>query len=190
MALTQSQLNGLEYLKGIYNLSLSTALYIGALDVENDRIKLLNARKKMLDDINTIYKLGQKYPQFQIEALYAKLQHVQKSKFTMAEFYEFLDYLNHENYRVGDVSKLLFEIDRKIYFLGTLTTHYMPEYLISLLIVNNIVDEFTVIGRLSDFKKGLYTEQNKLVDLSVEEISKIIEILQSYEDTRELSPLI
>ncbi len=190
VALTQSQLNGLEYLKGIYNLSLSTALYTGALDVEDDRIKLLNARKKMLDDINTIYKLGQKYPQFQTETLYAKLQYIEKSKFTTADFYEFLDYLNHENYRVGDVSKLLFEIDRKIYFLGTLTTHYMPEYLISLLTVNNIVNEFTARGRLSDFKKGLYTEQNKLVDLSVEEISEIIEILQSYEDTRELSPLI
>jgi len=189
IVLTQSELAGVEYLKGIYHLSLSTAIYTGVLGTEDDAIKLSLIRKNMLDDINAIYQLRDKHPQFQNETLHKYLKKIETSKLTEEDLYEFLDYLNHENYAAGDISKLLFEKDRKLYFLASLTTHYMPEFLISLHTVNNIINKFEEKGALSTFEKRLYTEQNKLVELSTEELSGIIKLLNPYEDTKELSSL-
>lgn len=190
VVLTQSELDGVEYLKAIYALSISTSLYIGALDLDEAPQILSAKHQEMIDDIDTIYQLQQKHPRFTDDALHENLQKIQDTKVSTVDFYEFLDYLNHENYRIGDISKLLFEKDRKLYFLSSLITHYMPEYLISLHIVNNIVNEYVRKGSLSTFKMSLYTEQNKLVGLSVEEIFGIIQLLRSYEDTKKLNPLI
>ncbi|MFC2073933.1 ATP-binding protein [Campylobacterota bacterium] len=188
--LTKSELDGVEYLKAIYALSISTSIYVGALDVNDDPINLSVKRKAMIDDINSVYVFRQKHPQFKNETMRINLQKIEASEFSKTDYYEFLDYLNHENYRIGDISKLLFEKERKLYFLSSLITHYMPEYLISLHTVNNIFNEYIQKGKLSTFKTSLYTEQNKLVALSVKEIYEIIQLLKPYEDTEELKPLI
>lgn len=183
ITLAQSELAGIQYLKGIYHLSISTAVYAGALSIVENPLKLSLIKKSMLDDINAIYVLHDEYPQFKNQNFYAYLKRISTSEHEEEDLYAFLDYLNHENYTAGDTSKLLFEYDRKLYFLSALTTHYMPEFLISLHTINNIINKFKTKGSLSHYEKALYTQQNKLVELSAEEISGIIRLLKPYDDT-------
>ena len=190
LAFTQSELAGVAYLKAIYKLSVSLALYKEGLEVDMAAETQLSLKEEMKKDIDALYLLLKKFPQFKNDILNKKLIRLSNNEFTDEEYYAFLDYINHENYKIGDISRLLFEEDRMSYFLGTLITHYMPEYLISLLIVHNKAEEFKYKGFLDKDQKRLYTEQNKLIYLSAQELEEIITLLKPYPQAHKLHPLI
>jgi len=183
----QNEIHGVEYLKAITTISTSIARYEGESYLDKDRVYL---EKEILQNIDAIYHLQKKYPKFINNDFNDKLQNLKKFNISAEEYYAFLDYVNHENYRIGDVSELLFELNRKTYFLVSLITHYLPEYLISTAIAHNIVEELIHIGYLSDDKTNLFLEQTKLVYLSAQEINEIIGLLSEYEDTTTLSKYI
>ncbi len=188
--LTQSELAGVDYLKGIHKLSISLSLYKESLEINEDKEAQDILKRDMIKDIKNIYHLLKEHPQFANKELQDRLELLSNIQFADDEYYEFLDYLNHENYRVGDTSQLLFEEDRKLYFLGTLITHYLPEYLISLIIVHNKIEEFAHNNTFSDTQKKLFTEQNKLIKLSLNELDGIISLLKPYPETAKLASLI
>lgn len=190
LSFTQSELAGVSYLTGIYRLSISLALYKEGLEIDEPKELQLALKLDMIKDIDALYILLKKYPQFTNKKLHKKLVKLSNSQFNDAEYYEFLSYVNHENYKIGDISRLLFEEDRKLYFLGSLTTHYLPEYLISILIVHNKIEEFKHNKTFNDEQKRLFTEQNKLIHLSLEELNGIISLLKPYPETEKLSTLI
>lgn len=187
---TNSELAGVDYLKGLYKLSISLALYKEALEIHEDKKTQFILKNDMINDINFIHLLLQKYPQFTNKELQEKLSRLSNDQVDDNEYYDFLDYINQENYRIGDTSKLLFEEDRKLYFLGTLLTHYLPEYLVSFIIVHNKIEEFQHNPIFTDEQKKHFTEQNKLINLSLEELSSIISLLDPYPETAKLSSLI
>ena len=190
LKLTKKELNGLEYLKSLYSFSISLSFYKESIAAGAHADKIIIRKEKLNKDINSIYALREKYPQFKSKELHQHLHQLEASQFRDLEYYQFLDFINHENYRIGDISGLLFEKDRKVHFLASLITHYMPEYLISLLVVHNHVEEFIVDGNLSEEQKNIYTEQYKLMQLSTDELYEIIELLKPYKETEELFALI
>ena len=190
LSYTQQESAGVEYLKSIHQLSISLALYIEFVELEAKQTEMLETKKRIYREIDKIYLLRKKYPQFKNDELHRQLERLRDSKLEGNEYYDFLDYVNHENYRAGDISRLLFEQDRKVYFLASLLTHYLPEYLISALIVHNKLEEFKYKGSLNEKEKNLYIEQNKLVFLSSDELHEIIALLKPYDETHNLSRVI
>jgi len=191
LSFTQSELDGIIYLKDIYRLSISTALYQGDLTFEDDKSIIKHSKNKIKKHIDLIMLHQGQFPQFKNNEFNKNIHNLKNLTIEDDDkFYEFLDYINHENYRIGDISKILFEEDRKSYFLGALITHYMPEYLISTISSHNIVEELLRNGSISDSKRDIFTEQNKLMYLSSEEISEIIKLLKEYDDTKILSRII
>lgn len=181
--ITAHQLTGIEYLRGLYKLS------IGLIEIGKYKENMGAADANILNCIDDIYVLQKKYPEYKNISLNEKLESIKKQKLNEEEYYDFLDSINHENYTIGDISELLFEEDRKLYFISSLVTHYMPEYLISILITHNIVEEYHENGQVSKLKQRLYIEQNKLTELSLEEIDGIVKLLKVYKSTQKLSLL-
>ncbi len=186
---TKSELDGVKYLKGIYNIAIDLAIYQGFVETKDSKEKIESSRKSLLSSIDAIYTLQKKYPQFKDSQFNKQLEQIKKPEMHEKIIYEFFDYINHENYRIGDVSKLLFETDRKVYFLGSLITHYMPEYLISVLITHNVAEEFLHKNSISDYKMERFIQHNKLMYLSSEELTNIIKSLKPYDDTKKLQNL-
>ena len=190
LSYTQQESAGVEYLKSIHQLSISLALYIEFIELEAKQSEMIDTKKRIYSEIDAIYLLRKKYPQFKNDELHRQLERLRNSTLESHEYYNFLDYINHENYRAGDISRLLFEQDRKVYFLGSLLTHYLPEYLISALVVHNKLEEFSRKGNLDKEAKNLYIEQNKLVYLSSDELYEIIGLLKPYDEMQNLSRMI
>lgn len=186
----KEELVGVEYLNAVYNLAISVATYQGSVETKDTKENLDASKKELLNNIETIYGLQSRYPKFKDETFNSYLKKIKTFQTDVQTNYQFFDYINHENYRIGDVSKLLFEEDRKTYFLTSLTTHYMPEYLISILITHNIAEEFLHNGSISDYKMSKYIEHNKLMYLSSEEIYNIIKLLRPYKETKKLQDTI
>ena len=186
LAFTKSELRGIAYLENIYYLGINVALHQGNISFESDSKEVDKSRKKINQYIDLIHKQQKEFPEFKNNEFNLKLENLKKFS-NSNDFYLFLDYLNHENYRIGDVSKLLFENDREAYFLSSLITHYMPEYLISTIISHNIVEELMRKGSVNNTKKDIFTEQNKLMYLSSKEIYGIIKLLSEYDDAKILS---
>jgi len=175
---TKNEYNGIIYLKSIFNLTFDVA---SGLEFYNNRLN-----DTILNDIDKLYSLQKEYPEFKYDQLNKHLESIKNSKNEESYYYEFLDFINHENYRIGDVSGLLFESDRKMYFLSSLVTHYMSEYIVSINISHNIAEDFLHKGDISTAKKSLFIEQTKLSYLSSEEINAIIQMLGRYEDSNNL----
>ena len=190
LTVTKSELAGVEYLKKIYTLSINIATYIESIETEQGEEAERFFLAELYKNVEDIHLSLDKYPQFSNPDILNRLNDIKNPQLKTKDYYDLLDYLNHENYAIGDVSRLLFEEDRTLYFLSSLATHYMPEYLISILIVHNKVEELNVKGKLSLSAETLYTEQNKLLDLSTAEVSGIIELLSSYEKRHKLLSLI
>ena len=187
--LAKNELYGVEYLKNIYQLSINTAIYHGLLSLHEQEHTLTQEKEKFLSSIDKVLFLQKKYPQFRNDIFKKKLMLLKQDRADDKVYSDFLEYINHENYRIGDISKLLFEEERKIHFLGSMITHYMPEYLISVLISHNIANIFNYKGYIDEKKKSLYIEQSKLVYLSSQELNSIIKLIAPYPDTKKLSSL-
>ena len=191
LAFTKSKLKGVSYLKDVYQLSINVALYQGDLIFEENKYILNKSKEKVYKYIDIINKDIKIYPEFKDDNFLQKVNNLKNlNKNNQDEFYSFLDLANCENYRIGDISKLLFEKDRKFYFLSTLITHYIPEYLISMLQAHNIIEELITKGQISDEKRDIFIEHNKLIYLSSKEIKDITKIISNYEDTKELDVII
>jgi PAS domain S-box-containing protein len=189
LSITKEELRGVEYLDSLFKLTISITSYEALLDIEAQKKQLDSARKLVLNNITILHTLQNRYPNFKNDYLDKQLELGKNDKVTEKEYYDFLEYINKENYRIGDLSKLLFENDRKLYFLSSLMAHYLPEYLISTTIKHNLVKEFAHEGFISDFKKNLYTEQSKLVYLNSDELDGIIELLSPYKNAKKLTLL-
>ena len=186
ISVTQSEIHGLSYLKVLYKLSINIAMLNNTNNEEHDS-KIIH--KKILLNIVDLYALQKKHPAFINPDLNKELEKLKRFKMTNQEYYDFLEFVGLENYRIGDVSKLLFERDRKMYFLSSLATHYMPEYLISALIIHNIVEDLKGHSQRKNnnilhSKENIFTQQTKLLYLSSEEINVIIQEVGKYEDSQ------
>jgi len=106
------------------------------------------------------------------------------------DYYNFCDYMNYVNYIVGDSSEILFSKDREKYFLGTLMTHYLPELLTSLRLSQNILKKYKNNNSITKREKNIFTEHNKLIYLSSDEVDNIIKLLNKYRDTKNLQDTI
>ena len=183
LSITNNELEGIEYLKGVNKLTVSLISYRSVQNLKNDNTQVDNAKKLLLKHIQNIHTLQVKYPQFKNSLFNQKLSFEKISAMSEDQYYKFLGSINHENYEIGDISKILFEEDRKIYFLGSLMTHYLPEFLISALISHNKINEFYINGHISLKNRNIFTEQNKLFHLSTQELSEIIKLLEPYKET-------
>lgn len=177
---TINKISGIEYLKLLHRLSF---------DAVNSQDKYIT-NQSMKENINAIYALQKKHPKFNNPLLNNYLRSMQESKKNYSDYFEFFDFINHENYVVGNTAELLFSREKKKYFLGTLMTHYLPEFFISLGISRNLLNELVNNGYINNIKKSIYIEQNKLVYLSSEELYNIISLLGEYEDTKPLNIII
>lgn len=177
---TINKISGIEYLKLLHRLSF---------DAVNSQDKYIT-NQSMKENINAIYALQKKHPKFNNPLLNNYLRSMQESKKNYSDYFEFFDFINHENYVVGNTAELLFSREKKKYFLGTLMTHYLPEFFISLGISRNLLNELVNNGYINNIKKSIYIEQNKLVYLSSEELHNIISLLSEHEDTKPLNIII
>jgi len=176
---TKSGIHGLSYLSTLYKLSVN----ITSLNNTNiTQLKRDTLEKNILNNINTLYSIQKENKSYVNTTFNVNLEKLKQFNMTTQEYYTFIELMRLENYRIGDVSKLLFQRDRKIYFLSSLATHYMPEYLNSFLINHNIVEELQ--GDIYFFKEDIFAEQKKLISLSSSEISAIIEGVSEYQDTK------
>jgi len=154
LELTEYKLTGVVYIQMLFHLG------IGLVELDNlthhNKIVQKNALKKDINnDIKALLDLQQLNTKFKDEAFNNDLKSFVKEDKKSEHMHDFLELLNHENYRIGDNAHLLFEEDREVYFLASLTTHYMPEYLFSLLLVDDVVHELHHNFQLSDYKKRL-----------------------------------
>ena len=186
LSVIDSQLSGVHYIKEIYSLSLNVVQYVGNKTLYNSDRFVAENRQKISQHIKTLITLQQKDHRFQNPTFIKQLEEMKTFKMSEDQYYEFLDFINHENYAIGDSSKLLFTEDQELYFLSSLITHYMPEYLISLYITHNIIEELQDKVEVSDKKKNIFIEQNKLLYLSSQEVAGIIKRLGEYEDAKAL----
>lgn len=187
LELTKSELYAVGYIQIIYHLGIDI-VDLKNLYMSNAKESVIHAMQENINrDIDSIFALQEEYPKFINTAFNDELQKMRNLDFNNTQYLEFLDLINHENYRIGDVSSLLFEANREVYFLGTLLTHYMPEYILSLLLSDSFIKEFYYKGSLSQEKKNLYIEQNKLVYLSSKEVAGIIKLLTPNKEVKKLS---
>jgi len=195
---TKNKINGIEYLKKLHKLSFSTISYYENNNEEvlhnNNEEVLQNNLESLQADINNIYDFQKMYPKFINPVFNKHLKSLKQSivnrNTDATDYFDFLDYINHENYIAGNRAELLFINDKKRYLLGTLLTHYLPEFHISLGISDNILDMYAKNGYINDTTKNMYIEQNKLVFLSSEEVGNIINLLDEYSDTKHLAAII
>jgi signal transduction histidine kinase/CheY-like chemotaxis protein len=176
---TKSEIHGLSYLTTLYKLSVNIAS-LNNKNISESKRKLFEGR--VLKNIDFLYSLQKDNAAYIDKDFNDLLERLKQFNMSTQEYYNTIELIGLENYRVGDASKLLFEKDRKIYFLSSLSTHYMPEYLVNTLINRNIVEELQV--DVSHSKEEIFKEQRKLISLSAEEIYAIIKVIAKYEDTR------
>lgn len=189
LTITKQESSGVEYLKSMYKIAIYAAVYQGFWEVKDSKKNIETSQVLLQSEIENIYALQKKYPQFKSDEFNYHLEKIKSSKMNAEANYNFFESINNENYKIGDISNLFFEKDRKTYFLVSLVTHYMPEFLISILINHNIAEEFQATNSLSDYKIAEYAEQNKLIYLSSQEINSIMKMLIQYDDTKNLRTL-
>jgi len=185
---TQNKLEGVEYISSLHKLSIDMAKYF-QIQTIHKQDKILH-KSIVINDIETIFKLQERYPHFVNQEFNRKLQKVQTLNITKYDAYNFIDRVNKENYAIGHLSEIHFQESGELYYLGTLVTHYMPEYLLSTLIAHGILEEYLIDGTISDKDKNIFIEQNKLMYLSLEELSTIVKLLNSYTHTSKLQNIL
>jgi len=180
-----SQISGVEYLEALHTLSISVA---NNMAEESNHFK--THQDELRKVIDKVIEFQEQNLDFKDNAFKVTLENIYKGKIYKDDNYVFLNSLNHRNYTIGDISKLLYVDDRELYLLGTLVTHYIPEFLISSVISHNIVKKFKTTKSLSNQDKIIFTQQNKLVYLSISEVEEIITLLDSYSNAKHLKSYI
>jgi len=181
------QIDGLEYLNKIASLNTVITDYVSSTSHKTDAKKLRTIFKEVNFNIDAIYEHQKENKEFSNKKLNRQLELIKKFEFSQEEYYEFLETINHENYRVGDKAKLMLFQDRELYFFGSLTTHYTPEFIISGILTHYLIQELRYKGSISDEKKKLLLERIKLTYLSGEEIHTIVRLLEPSSTTEQLT---
>ncbi len=175
---TQSEQYGVVYIQMLNHVGIDAIRIQTSILQKASQTELFKLQNDLEGDIVTLFSLQKEHALYQNKIFNQKLSLI--TSLHESDFlFTFIDELNKEIYRVGDVSKLLFEADRTLYFLGSLLTHYMPEYLLSILLTDNMMQEYAKRGALSATKKKRFLEERKLVRLSTEEVYEIIVLLTS-----------
>ncbi len=173
------QLDGLEYITNISALTMHVTKYVGAVSSDTSSKELRVIYKDINNCVNAIYAQQKLSKEFINPELNKQLQKIKKFEVSEDGYYQFLDTINHENYRIGNISKLMFFQENELFFLSSLITHHMPEYMISLIITHHIVQESSYLKTITDKKKNIFIEQTKLANLSEEEMHSIIDLLDN-----------
>ncbi len=187
---TEIQIDGLNYLKRISLLTISIIKYMRGISYDVTKEELPHIHKDVTLYVENIYKHQNKTTKFINKDLNTQLELIKLFETSESECYKFLETINHENYVIGDKSKLVYVEDRELFLLGSLISHYMPEYLISSLLSHNIIEEFRYKNTLSNEKKNIFIEQTKLTFLSAEELNEIISLTKEYKNTQMLQTYI
>ncbi len=190
LASTINKSSGVDYLKSLHTISMDATKCQGYIALGNRDRDQSQREKSIIKNIETIHTLEKDHPHFYDETLHKHLTRLKAFNMRYNEYYDFFDYINHENYIIGNKAEILFSKNRQKYFLGTLMTHYLPEFFISIGILHNILKEYVAYEHIDNIKKNIFIEHNKLVHLSSNELSNIIGLLNEYDDTKMLSALI
>jgi len=188
--LISNELKGLEYLKKLYLFTNNIVEYKFTVDLKKSRKNLGDFELVISQQIDSLRLLRKENFDFYDDLLSKELDKIESFTFTDSDFYELLELINNESYRIGDKAGLFFQANRKIYYLNSLITHYLPEYIIRVSITKNIADFKLKNGVISDDQRNIYIEQNKLVLLSLSELKTIIKFLEPYEDTKIIQKII
>lgn len=183
---TENKINGVVYLDLLHKLSANVVAYQGCLVLYDRVVETNETIENIKENIDNIYVFLDINKEFKNIALDKHLTNILEFNMKYEDYYHFFDYLNNEFYKIGNSSELLFSQDKERYFLGTLVTHYVPEFFISLGISNNILKEYNQNKYLTSDRKSIFIEHNKLVHLSSEELNNIISLLNEYKDTKVL----
>jgi len=186
LELLSKELKGLEYLKNLYLFTNNLIEYKFEVDLQKSRDGLESFEAEISGEITSLKNFRKDNFNFYNDALSKELTKVTTFTYSDSEFYELLELINNESYRVGDKAGLFFQTDRKVYYLNSLLTHYLPEYIMSLSIIKHITEYHLLNGSISDAQRYVYIEQNKLVFLSMSELSTIIAFLEPYKDTNNI----
>ncbi|MEA3492130.1 MAG: HAMP domain-containing sensor histidine kinase [Campylobacterota bacterium] len=181
LQMVQNQLSGVDYLKSIQELSMTEAYYQENSKQHTDEI---------IKSIEKIYQIQNRYPLFRNQPFNNQLSFIEKNRLSVDNYYDFFDTINHENYRIGDVAELHFFDDREKYFLGTMITHYLPEFSISIAICHNIMEHYHKDKKINNTMKSIFIENLKLIYLSADEVEGIIKLLSQHHHSSTLSSLI
>ena len=178
LKITQSEEYGVVYIQMLNHVGID-AIHLHTARLKKAHAKELERLKTDLQsDIESLYLMQKDHKGYENKSFNQKLSLL--STLEGSEYiFEFIGNLNKEIYRIGDISKLLFEADRTLYFLGSLLTHYMPEYLFSIMLTDHMIHEYALKGNLSDSKKRRFLQEQKLVYLSTDEVYEIIALLTS-----------
>lgn len=170
----ENKIDGVEYISKLYNLNINVAKYLQVQGIHNQN--KISQKAIILENIDSIYRVQKKYPHFANKEFNTQLKKLQNSQFLKDDLYNFIDIVNKENYAIANISEIHFQRDKELYFLGTLMTHYIPEYLLSTLVSHGVLEKYLISSYISDEDKNIYVEQNKLIYLSLEELSPIIKL--------------
>lgn len=184
------ELRAVAYLDTLHKISNDIFIYQENITYYNANQQMKNKlHNTLLENIKLLNTYKEVYSEFNNAHFNKQLILIQHDNTSFETYYQFFDYVNHENYRIGDVSELFFVNDRKLHFLVSLITHYLPEFSISLMLTHHIAEEYLQTGSISDKKKSIFIEQNKLIRLSFDETMGIVKLLNKYEDTHILETM-
>jgi PAS domain S-box-containing protein len=186
LALIDKEIVGLEYIKDLNLLTNNIIEYKTRLDINGKNDALEVFKEEIIKEIYQISSLRRSLYNAENEALTASLNRFISPYFKDESLYEILELINGENYHIGDLSGLFFQSDRKMYYLNSLLTHYLPEYIISLSIVRSLIEYKYKHGSMDKIQEHTLIEQKKLVFLSANELSTIVKFLEPYKTTKKL----
>lgn len=190
LSMLDKQVKGITYLKKLYVLSISYAKYMNDTQNTTELAEKFLMKEKVYESIQKIYELQTKFPDLKNEEFNKKLEKIRALNMPKNEYYDFLDFINHEYYVIGDKTTLLFEEDRELHFLISLVTHYIPEYLMSTFLSHNIIEKYKYKTVITEQEKNIFIQRSKLVDLSITEVTVISKLLARYSDVKDLRILI
>jgi len=179
---------GLVYLEELYQLIDNIMEYKHLVTVEplEERNEL---QKVVKSEITTVLKIRQEKFNLQDDSLEKLLCNIKTFDYSNEMFQNLLEELIQEIYLLGDRSGLLFQSERKMFFLNAMLTHNLPEYIISLSITRNIVSNYLDKQHLTDEQYEIYIEQRNLLALSAKELNIIIGLIDRYDVVKPLSKL-
>ena len=190
ISMLDKQVQGVTYLKNLYVLSIAYAKYMSDTQDSRELLEKPLMKVKIDESIQNIYELQKIFPNLKSEEFNKKLEKIKALNMPRDEYYDFLDFINHEYYVIGDKTTLLFEEDRELYFLISLVTHYIPEYLISTFLSHNIIEKYKYQTMITEKEKNIFIQRSKLINLSITEVTVISKLLARYSDVKDLRELI
>jgi len=96
---TNIELNGVVYIQVIYHLGIDIVNLRNKIFLKSVEKDIKGLEGDICNDIDAIFLIQDAFAEFKSESFNKQLEHIKKFKNTNVEFYEFLDVINHENYR-------------------------------------------------------------------------------------------